>query len=137
MQCKGKLTSTALSGPSYDVFAKVLRGLSGARLTRPGQFRSSDDSAAVRCSYKVDSHRRAWRDDCYALEPMFDLALDRVHWGSRLRAWRLDRYALASTFEPALGGIVSKRCCGLGPIGAEFEHSRVDIWGVAFAVMTM
>ena len=52
-QCKGKLTSTAISGPAYDVFAKVLRGLSGARLTRPGQFRSSDDSAAVRCSYKV------------------------------------------------------------------------------------
>ena len=52
-QCKGKLNSTSMSGPAFDVFAKVLRGLSGARLTRPGQFKSSDDSSAVRCSYKV------------------------------------------------------------------------------------
>jgi hypothetical protein len=37
------------------VFAKALRGLSGARLTRPGQFRSADAAPAVRCSYKVRS----------------------------------------------------------------------------------
>ena len=51
-QHKGKLTAE-LSGPSGEVFAKALRGLSGARLTRPGQFRSADDTPAVRCSYKV------------------------------------------------------------------------------------
>ena len=51
-QHKGKLAAE-LSGPSGEVFAKALRGLSGARLTRPGQFCSADDAPAVRCSYKV------------------------------------------------------------------------------------
>lgn len=52
LQHKGKLTDT-LTGPGWEVFAKALRGLSGARLTRPGQFRSADDGHAVRCSYKA------------------------------------------------------------------------------------
>ncbi len=52
-QCGGKL-SKSVSGTMSDVFAKVLRGLSGAKLTRPGTFRSAAGDAAVRCSYKAD-----------------------------------------------------------------------------------
>lgn len=51
-QNRGKLTPE-MSGGSWEVFAKVLRGLSGAKLTRPSQFRSQDEAFAVRCSYKV------------------------------------------------------------------------------------
>lgn len=44
-----------MAGPVYEVFAKTLRGLSGARLTRPGTFRNAaGDGSAVRCSYKAD-----------------------------------------------------------------------------------
>jgi structure-specific recognition protein 1 len=44
-----------MAGPAPDVFARVLRGLSGAKLTRPGAFRdAAGDGPAVRCSYKSD-----------------------------------------------------------------------------------
>ena len=41
-------------GPTYDVFAKLLRGLSGSRLAKPGKFRTADGVGyALRCSYKA------------------------------------------------------------------------------------
>lgn len=50
----GKL-SVEMSGPMHEVFAKVLRGLSGARITRPGHFKNAaGDGVSVRCSYKAD-----------------------------------------------------------------------------------
>ncbi|GIL87416.1 hypothetical protein Vretifemale_15530 [Volvox reticuliferus] len=50
----GKL-STEMSGPVHEVFAKLLRGLSGARITKPGHFRNAaGDGFSVRCSYKAD-----------------------------------------------------------------------------------
>ena len=53
VQCGGKL-QTSISGPAYDVFAKALRGLGAAKLTKPGNFRTADGHGlAVRCSYKV------------------------------------------------------------------------------------
>lgn len=43
-----------MSGPICDVFSKALRGLSGAKITRPSTFRNATrDGYAVRCSYKV------------------------------------------------------------------------------------
>jgi len=58
LQCGGKLQRD-LDGPAYDVFAKALRGLAAAKLTKPGSFRTADGSGyAIRCSYKVScSHR--------------------------------------------------------------------------------
>jgi hypothetical protein len=53
MQCGGKL-QRSFEGPAHEVFARVLRGLSGKKLTKPGAFRSADGSGcAVKCSYKV------------------------------------------------------------------------------------
>ncbi|BDA45000.1 FACT complex subunit SSRP1 [Coccomyxa sp. Obi] len=53
-KCGGKL-QRSLEGPAYDVFAKALRGLSACKLTKPGGFRTADESGyAVRCSYKAD-----------------------------------------------------------------------------------
>ncbi|KAG2487533.1 hypothetical protein HYH03_013813 [Edaphochlamys debaryana] len=50
----GKL-ATEMSGPIHEVFAKLLRGLSGARITRPGHFKNAaGDGVSVRCSYKAD-----------------------------------------------------------------------------------
>ncbi|GFR39904.1 hypothetical protein Agub_g409 [Astrephomene gubernaculifera] len=50
----GKL-SPEMSGPVHEVFAKLLRGLSGARITRPGHFKNAaGDGVSVRCSYKAD-----------------------------------------------------------------------------------
>lgn len=44
-----------MNGPVYDVFARCLRGLSGARITRPGAFKNAgQDGVSVRCSYKAD-----------------------------------------------------------------------------------
>ena len=45
--------------PSYkdlwhDVFMQILRGLSGAKVTRPGKFRSSQDGYCVRTSLKAE-----------------------------------------------------------------------------------
>ncbi|CAG9464626.1 unnamed protein product [Pedinophyceae sp. YPF-701] len=53
-KCGGKLEKS-YSGLAFDVFAKLMRGLAGAKLTRPGKFRTAqDDAYAVRCSYKAD-----------------------------------------------------------------------------------
>ena len=53
LQGGGKLVRT-ISGPAYEVFARLLRGLSGAKLTKPGTFRDAEGTGhAVRCSYKV------------------------------------------------------------------------------------
>ncbi|GLC39441.1 hypothetical protein PLESTB_001348900 [Pleodorina starrii] len=50
----GKL-ATEMSGPVHEVFAKLLRGLSGARITKPGHFRNAGgEGFSVRCSYKAD-----------------------------------------------------------------------------------
>jgi structure-specific recognition protein 1 len=52
---RGAKLARAMAGPAPDVFARVLRGLSGAKLTRPGAFRdAAGDGPAVRCSYKAD-----------------------------------------------------------------------------------
>ena len=52
---KGARLSRGMHGPFPDIFAKVLRGLSGAKLTRPGAFRdASGEGFAVRCSFKAD-----------------------------------------------------------------------------------
>ena len=52
---KGAKLTKAMTGPSPDVFAKTLRGLSGAKLTRTGAFRdATSEGHAVRCSYKND-----------------------------------------------------------------------------------
>ena len=39
---------------AFEVFAQILRGLSGAKVTRPGKFRSSQDGYAVRSSLKAE-----------------------------------------------------------------------------------
>ncbi|KAJ7560156.1 hypothetical protein O6H91_04G116500 [Diphasiastrum complanatum] len=41
-------------GLSHEVFALILRGLSGSKITRPGKFRSSQDGHAVRASLKAE-----------------------------------------------------------------------------------
>ncbi|KAH7276793.1 hypothetical protein KP509_39G021900 [Ceratopteris richardii] len=41
-------------GLAFDVFAQILRGLSGSKVTRPGKFRSSQDGNAVRSSLKAE-----------------------------------------------------------------------------------
>lgn len=41
-------------GLAFEVFAQILRGLSGAKVTRPGKFRSSQDGYAVRASLKAE-----------------------------------------------------------------------------------
>ena len=52
---KGAKLSKSMTGTSPDVFAKALRGLSGAKLTRTGAFRDSiGEEHAVRCTYKND-----------------------------------------------------------------------------------
>ena len=53
VQLKHELTMDQ-EGPTYDVFARVLRGLSNGKLAKPGKFRTSDGLGyALRCSYKV------------------------------------------------------------------------------------
>ena len=47
-----------MEGSASDCFARALRGLAGAKLTRPGNFRTADQAGhAVRCSYKVRLNR--------------------------------------------------------------------------------
>ncbi|CAI5964383.1 unnamed protein product, partial [Closterium sp. NIES-64] len=41
-------------GLVHEVFAQILRGLSGAKVTRPGSFRSNSDGYAVRTSLKAE-----------------------------------------------------------------------------------
>lgn len=53
-KCGGKLEAS-FTGPVYEVFAKALRGLSGAKISRPGGFHNSaNDGSSIRCSYKAD-----------------------------------------------------------------------------------
>ncbi|KAF5832780.1 FACT complex subunit SSRP1-A [Dunaliella salina] len=53
-KCGGKLEAS-MTGPVFEVFARTLRGLSGAKITRPGAFKNAaQDGFAVRCSYKAD-----------------------------------------------------------------------------------
>ena len=52
---KGAKLQKTMTGTAPDVFAKALRGLSGAKLTRTGAFRDSiGEEHAVRCTYKND-----------------------------------------------------------------------------------
>ena len=41
-------------GLIHDVFTLILRGLSGAKVTRPGKFRSCQDGYAVKASLKAE-----------------------------------------------------------------------------------
>ena len=41
-------------GLAFEVFAQILNALSGAKVTRPGKFRSSQDGYAVRSSLKAE-----------------------------------------------------------------------------------
>ena len=41
-------------GLTAEVFCKVLKGLSGAKVTRPGNYHSANQKKAVRCSLKAD-----------------------------------------------------------------------------------
>ncbi|KAM0886820.1 hypothetical protein ACQ4PT_029439 [Festuca glaucescens] len=43
-----------IQGLVHEVFVKALRGLSGARVTRPGSFRNSQDGYAVKSSLKAE-----------------------------------------------------------------------------------
>merc|ERR1712096_174796 len=46
------------SGKSFDIFTKILRVLSSAKVTKPGIFRSVlEDGYSIRCSYKADQGR--------------------------------------------------------------------------------
>ncbi|MEW5299939.1 MAG: hypothetical protein WDW36_002908 [Sanguina aurantia] len=45
----------SLSGPLHELFVRILRGLSAAKVTKPGAFRNADgEGASVRCSYKTE-----------------------------------------------------------------------------------
>lgn len=44
----------AYKGLIHEVFTMILRGLSGAKVTRPGKFRSSQDGYAVKSSLKAE-----------------------------------------------------------------------------------
>lgn len=50
---KDRLQSS-YQGLEVEVFAQILRGLSGAKVTRPGKFRSSQDGYSVRASLKAE-----------------------------------------------------------------------------------
>ncbi|KAK9844705.1 hypothetical protein WJX74_005736 [Apatococcus lobatus] len=51
----GRPTEKTMEGTLPDVFAKALRGLATAKLTKPGSFQTSDGSGcAVRASFKAD-----------------------------------------------------------------------------------
>eukprot|EP00245_Coleochaete_scutata_P004557 TRINITY_DN17273_c0_g1_i1.p1 TRINITY_DN17273_c0_g1~~TRINITY_DN17273_c0_g1_i1.p1 ORF type:complete len:663 (+),score=213.11 TRINITY_DN17273_c0_g1_i1:162-2150(+) len=41
-------------GPEYEVFTNILKGLSDAKVTKPGKFKSNQGFPAVRCSLKAD-----------------------------------------------------------------------------------
>lgn len=43
-----------LQGLIHEVFTKILRGVSGAKVTRPGSFRSCQDGYAVKSSLKAE-----------------------------------------------------------------------------------
>jgi hypothetical protein len=59
LQHNGKLDK-AMSGRTFEVFARIIRGLSGAKLTRPGNFENAaKEGSAVRCTYKVGAGGQA------------------------------------------------------------------------------
>ncbi|PHT57082.1 FACT complex subunit SSRP1 [Capsicum baccatum] len=45
---------TGYKGLIHDIFTQILRGLSGAKVTKPGKFRSSQDGYAVKSSLKAE-----------------------------------------------------------------------------------
>lgn len=55
-KCDGKL-DTHYDGKTFDIFSRVLRGLSASRIVKPSQFRSALDESAysIRCIYKADN----------------------------------------------------------------------------------
>lgn len=48
------VSSLRLQDLFYEVFTQILRGLSGAKVTRPGKFRSSQNGFCVRASLKAE-----------------------------------------------------------------------------------
>lgn len=45
-----------MAGPSDSLLTRMLRGLSGAKVTKPGSFRGSDGvSCYIGCSYRNDA----------------------------------------------------------------------------------
>jgi hypothetical protein len=63
-----------MSGPLCEVFAKLLRGLSGARITKPGHFKNNaGDGVSVRCSYKADDGQ-VGSSDATLTSPLSDLS---------------------------------------------------------------
>jgi hypothetical protein len=44
-----------MSGPKEDVLTRLLRGLSGAKVTKQGKFSASDDSPFLSCTYRNDA----------------------------------------------------------------------------------
>ena len=52
---KGAKLARAVTGPAAEVFTRVLKGLSGAKLTRAGAFQArTHGGCAVRCTFKAD-----------------------------------------------------------------------------------
>lgn len=48
------MSSFIYQGLIHEVFTMILRGLSGAKMTRPGKFRSCQDGYAVKSSLKAE-----------------------------------------------------------------------------------
>ena len=44
-----------MSGPKEDVLTRLLRGLSGAKVTKQGKFTASDDSPFLSCNHRNDA----------------------------------------------------------------------------------
>lgn len=44
-----------MSGPKEDVLTRMLRGLSGAKVTKQGKFAAFDESPFLACNYKNDA----------------------------------------------------------------------------------
>lgn len=44
-----------MSGPKEDVLTRMLRGLSGAKVTKQGKFMAFDESPFLACNYKNDA----------------------------------------------------------------------------------
>ena len=93
LQCGGKL-QTSISGPAYDVFAKALRGLGAAKLTKPGNFRTADGHGlAVRCSYKVGCSKATQRPPLGLLLVLVYQMRQHTAAGVSAIGWRLQRTA--------------------------------------------
>jgi hypothetical protein len=46
---------SVMSGPKEDVLTRLLRGLSGAKVTKQGKFTASDDSPFLSCNHRNDA----------------------------------------------------------------------------------